>query len=327
MNIFKYILTTVCAVLFYCASLYAQFSIEPRKGDIKIEPLELIHDLPPVKLEAGYFDKAAWNAERLRLRKERNTFEFNAGLETSLQQFENWTGSGTNNFYALANIFLRHQYRKAKFSSDYKVEANYGLNYIDEKLFKNKDEFKINAQVGWTAKKYWSYSASANFRSQFSVGYASRTDSTIVSKFMSPGYFDISGGFTYSKPKIPRITISPIGGNLVTVLDPDINSVDKYGVAANERMLFKLGPSVEVFSDYTVGKKKSYRFRTSFYTFASYKDILNPIVRLENTMDITITKLISMRMYGQLYYFKEASSKLQYQYSFLIGLRYTFKNK
>lgn len=71
--------------------------------------------LPAVQPRNDYFDPAAERAKRLKLRKERNTIEFNASLETSLQQFEHWTGSGSNNFYALANIFFRHQYKRRSY--------------------------------------------------------------------------------------------------------------------------------------------------------------------------------------------------------------------
>ena len=76
----------------------------------------------------------------------------------------------------------------------------------------------------WEMHRNWSYSASINIRSQFSQGYKSRTEHILVSDFMSPGYFDIAAGFTYAKAGSPfKITLSPLGGNIVT---------DAFGVVA-----------------------------------------------------------------------------------------------
>lgn len=98
---------------------HAQFTIRKSAAETQ-EPPRVFDRLPAVQPRNDYFDPAAERAKRLKLRKERNTIEFNASLETSLQQFEHWTGSGSNNFYALANIFFRHQYKKEKLSIDYR---------------------------------------------------------------------------------------------------------------------------------------------------------------------------------------------------------------
>ena len=158
---------------------HAQFTIRKSAAETQ-EPPRVFDRLPAVQPRNDYFDPAAERAKRLKLRKERNTIEFNASLETSLQQFEHWTGSGSNNFYALANIFFRHQYKKEKLSIDYRADATYGMNFIDDAFFKNKDEFKINWQLGWEMHRNWSYSASINIRSQFSQGYKSRTEHILV---------------------------------------------------------------------------------------------------------------------------------------------------
>lgn len=323
----KYILAVATALL-CVGSASAQFTIKPQKDSIKIEPLQLIGNAPS-GLDKNFFDRAAHEAERRRLRKERNTVEFNASLETSLQQFENWTGSGTNNFYVLSNVFFRHQYKKNRISADYRTDINFGMNYIDGKLFKNKDEFRINAQLGLTAAGNWSYSMTSNLRSQFAPGKKSRTDETVVSKFMSPGYFDIAAGFTYSRKDFPlKVTLSPIGGNIITVLSREIADSDhSYGPARGERFSGGVGPSTDIYYDQTFGKKKSFRYRSNLYVFSPYNNFWNPTCRWENTVDIRLSKYISTKLYGQLFYLREASAKLQYQYSFMIGLKYTFKNK
>ena len=327
---FRFVLTAVLTLaisITATSNLHAQFSIDnyaPRTKTLT----PVFDGLPMVDLQNDYYDPAAVRAEKLRLRKERNTVEFNSSLETSLQQFHNWTGSGNNNFYALANIFFRHQYKHDKLSVDYSAEAKYGMNYIDDAFFKNVDEFKLGFQFGWNMHRNWSYSASANLRSQFTTGYESRTDHSIVSDFMSPGYFDIAGGFSYSRPGGPiKITLSPIGGNVVTVLNRQLSNEGMYGVTPGRRTSSKMGYSVDIFFDRSFGKSKWFRYRSNLYCFVPYAEIDNPTVRWENTLEIKLTKVISTKLYGQLYYRKEDSLDLQYQYAFMIGLNYVFKNK
>lgn len=326
-TLLKALCTAILLIALNTGMGYAQFTI--RKATTESEkPTQVFNSLQNVKSKNIYFDPAAERAKKLRLRKERNTFEFNASLETSLQQFENWTGSGSNNFYALSSIFLRHQYKKERLLFEYRVDATYGLNFIDDAFFKNKDEFKINAQLGWAITPNWSYSTSANIRSQFTTGYKSRTDKEVVSRFLAPGYFDLAVGFTYARGKSPfKVTLSPIGGNFVTVFDDQLSAEGKYGVSAGERVLGQLGYSTDIFFDKTFGKKKVLRYRSNLYAFMPYTEIDNPTLRWENTLEIRITKYLATKLYGQLYYRKADSTALQYQYSFTIGLKYIFRNK
>ena len=321
----KALVAAIIMVFCFTDRCNAQFTIRRTTENKPVRPL-VFEGLPDTEPRNDYFDPAAERAKRLRLRKERNTVEFNASLETSLQQFENWTGSGTNNFYALATIFFRHQHKREKFSTDCRIDATYGLNFIDDAFFKNKDEFKISWQMGWQMRRKWSYSASANLRSQFSTGYKSRTEHEVVSEFMAPGYFDLAAGFSYASGPL-TVTLSPVGGNIVTVFDRYLAASGSYGVKPGEKVSGKLGYSGNVFFDKTFMKGGWLRYRSELYAFVPYTEFDNPTVRWENTLEIRITKFLSTRLYGQLYYRREDSASLQYQYSFLIGLKYVIKNK
>ena len=107
-TLLKALCITACCTMLGTGTCHAQFTIRKSAAETQ-EPPRVFDRLPAVQPRNDYFDPAAERAKRLKLRKERNTIEFNASLETSLQQFEHWTGSGSNNFYALANIFFRNK--------------------------------------------------------------------------------------------------------------------------------------------------------------------------------------------------------------------------
>ena len=70
--------------------------------------------------------------------------------------------------------------------------------------FKNQDEFVIWVNPAFEMAKNWTYGSILQFRSQFVNGYKSRSEQEkkhLKSKFMTPGYLDISLGITYKAPK------------------------------------------------------------------------------------------------------------------------------
>ncbi len=318
------------AALLFCQTARGQYSIiiDQKTEAVDDGNVESMFYRRPVeaKLQNDYFDRAAWKAERRRIRLERNLVEFNATLQTSLQQFENWTAGGNNTFSGLTTLFFHHQFKKSRFTLDYSFNARYGMNVIDHTTFKNVDEFKFSLLSSWIMHGFWSYSASLNLRSQFSPGYKSREDMTKISDFMSPGYFDVAAGFTYHRDGSPfTFTLSPISGNLITMLNYKLTEQKNYGVDPGKKVESQIGPSVNISFDREFGRKKWLRYRSNFYTFTNLTTF--PTVRWENTVDIKVTKFLTTTLYGLVYYLKTASTRLQYQYSFTVGIAYNFNNQ
>ncbi len=305
----------------------AQFSIK-RQEDTKIEDMNNIFEQKfrvEQDVSTEFFDRAAWLAEKRRVRKERNTFEFKASLEGSLQQFDNWQSGGENTLSGLSTIYLNHKYKKDRFSTDFTMNLKYGMNVIDDASFKNVDLMSFSGSVSRSMNDIWSYSGVASFRTQFTEGYKSRTDNTLKSAFMAPAYLDISLGFTYAKKGSPfHITISPISGNMIFVKDDRIDPT-AYGVEEGKTTLNQAGPSLNLKFEDKYGSKDNISYRSTFYSFSNLS--IAPTVRWENTVELNITKHLKTTFYWVLYYQKSASTALQTQYSATIGLSYNFKNK
>lgn len=306
----------------------AQFSISRVKPST-LETKDFADSIKGATYSNEFFNLAKWEAERRRIRKERNTVELNASLQASQTQFENWAAGGDNTFSGRSTIFFRHEYKRDRLKVEYRLEARYGINVIGDKPFKNEDEFKINFMTSWQIRHNWSYAGSVNLRSQFTKGYKSRDDKTMKSTFMSPGFLDITLGFNYKKPDSPfSITISPLTGSITTMINDQLSAQGLNGVEKGRSSKGQMGPSIRVDFDKQFFKDV-FRFRSYLHSFTNIKT--SPTVRWENTFEVRATKFLTMTVYALCYYDKLANTpkpqSVQYNYSFSIGLGYKFKNK
>lgn len=311
------------------ADAVAQYTIrraQPQREEVAQPALRGITRNKVDTLSNDYYDHAAWVAERNRQRRERNLLEVEWSFQTSALQFENWTAGGDNTFSGLATLFAHHRYKRSKFAHDLTINARYGMNYIDETPFKNVDELKISEVMSWDMQEgAWSYSATLNFRTQFGDGYESRTDQTLISAVLSPGYLDVSVGFTYAPSGAPyKVTLSPIAGNMITMLDDRLYEQGLNGVPAGDRVYSSIGPSINASFDKTFWGERV-RYRSTLYAFTNLTSL--PTVRWDNWLDFNLSKYLSVKLYGVIYYLESASPKAQYQYSATLGLSYKFRNK
>ena len=349
-------------------------------------------------VDADYFSPARYKAERAAIRKERNFLEISSGLQGALTSYnDSWIEtSGGDNSIALTAVFdLKHTFKKNKFSIETRAIAKFGYNrmkvetqrigadgkpMVDENgdkvmdsegiWFKNQDEFEISTAPSFKMSKNWSYGSIIKFRSQFVNGYKSRSEQKLEhrkSGFMTPGYLDVSLGFTYTcpKPKFPIvINLSPVALN-ATFAENDLIRRDNgysYGIEDPDKTSkYEGGSSIQIDFDRKFGKSEFLRYRTMFYGFygwitdigqankyhnyhnylAAYdqweqgdKNIkdkprlpVHPIVRWTNTIDIKATKYLSTQLNFELYYNRSQNVETMTKTLLSVGLTYTFKNK
>ena len=152
--------------------------------------------------------------------------------------------------------------------------------------FKNQDELVIWVNPAFEMAKNWSYGSIIQFRSQFVNGYKSRSEQEkkhLKSKFMTPGYLDISLGITYKSPekKFPiTVNMSPLALN-ATFAESDwirMRQVDgdgkeikpayPYGIEDPDKTSkYEGGSSIEIGFDRTFGKTGYLRYRTTIFSF------------------------------------------------------------
>ncbi|MDE6070454.1 MAG: DUF3078 domain-containing protein, partial [Alistipes sp.] len=217
MNSF-YRFAALAAALVVTVPASAQFSID--EVNARQENITFRDPVKTTSVDAEYFSRARYRAERAAIRKERNTLEFGGGLQGALTAYNDpWikVSGGDNSIALTANLFLNHTFTKNLFSVETKFIAKFGYNRMkvetanddgstssDGVWFKNQDEFDLSVAPSFKMTKNWSYGAIVKFRSQFANGYISRTQQHEIerkSAFMAPGYLDVSLGITYKCPK------------------------------------------------------------------------------------------------------------------------------
>lgn len=337
--------------------------------------------LKPTDASSEYFSRARYRAERAAIRKQRNYLEFAAGLQGTLTSYNDaWiaTSGGDNTIAAVASIHLLHNFKKERFEIETKFDAKFGYNRMKVEnaesgsegiWFKNQDEFAVSTSPAYRMTKNWSLSSIIKYRSQFANGYVSRTEQTgsdRKSNFMTPGYLDISLGFTYAVPeeRFPlKVNLSPLAlsatfaensiirqnGYLYGIEDPDKTSK------------WEGGSSIQLDFDRTFGKNGWLHYRTTLFSFYGWiTDIgqknkidnytrymeayaeweqgdqnikhkpvmpIHPTIRWENTIELKASRYFSTTVSFQLYYNRAQNFGVQTQTLLSVGLSYTFKNK
>lgn len=378
----KKISTLIFALLLASGVTQAQISIDEVKAG---EKPEFRDSVKTTTANADYYNEARLRAERAAIRKERNYLEVGGSLQGTLTAYNDaWinTSGGDNTIAAVAMARLHHIFTKEQFTIETKFDAKFGYNrmkveYQDDMgnaqdkgvWFKNQDEFQISTAPAYKFAKQWNFGAILKFRSQFANGYKSRTEQEGMhrkSRFMSPGYFDASIGFTYNCPlkQFPvKVNLSPIAASGTFVCSETVRENGfLYGITnVEDDTRWEGGSSIQVDFDRTWGKNGWFRYRTTLYSFygwitsidqdnkyrkfdeykaamlkweeagkvAADKPVLaiHPNLRWENTIEIKATKFISTQINFQLYYNRAQNYDVQLQTLLSVGLAYTFKNR
>lgn len=250
-------------------------------------------------------DYSAWPVTRpngRRSGRSANYLEIKADLQGSLTSYnDSWIAvSGGDNSIALtATLFLKHTFTKNLFTVETIFNAKMGYNRMRVETtnddgstdsngvwFKNLDEFDISVSPAFKMSKNWSYGSIFKFRSQFVNGYVSRTEQErkhLKSTFMTPGYLDISFGFTYNCPvkKFPIvINLSPLSLNATFAesdwirrrqVDKDGNEIKpaySYGIEDPDKTSkYEGGSSIQIDFDRTFGKSNYLHYKTRISGF------------------------------------------------------------
>lgn len=202
-----------------------------------------------------------------------------ASLNFSQVSFRNWAGggepsiSGNMFFNAFAN------YAKDKNTWDNTLDLGYGMMRQGTKktnvlFYKTDDKIDLASKYGRYAFKYWYYSAMVGFKTQFTDGYKSITDSTRISTWMAPGYLNIALGMDFkpvfeNHPNVSfSLLIAPLSGRVTFVLDSALSAEGAYGVDSCKTFRPEFGGYVK--AEFKIDFLKVFTYTSKLDLFSNY---------------------------------------------------------
>lgn len=172
-------------------------------------------------------------------------FSGSLGLNAAATGLLNWTAGGNNNVNGVVYGRCRLLYHENSIAWDTNLDMEYGLTWIDQefdKFQKSSDKLNFATKFGWEFEKSWYLTALGSINTQFA--YGRKYDGTaakdpIISKFMTPGFVDLSVGIDWKPNDIFSIYLSPVAGRITTVVvGSKLNEKyeDEFGVNLDESL-------------------------------------------------------------------------------------------
>lgn len=232
--------------------------------------------------------------------------------------FLNWSTGGESSLSAKVSTEYDVEYDKGKLVFDHAGKLAFGLvGYIDKRIEKTDDNIDLLWAVSQKISKKWNLTALLTFKSQFANGYKYPNDSSLISAFMAPGYFNISMGFNYKPDNKFQIYLSPVAGKLTFVLNQELANKGAYGVkkastdsvgnilVEGENMLSEMG--LKILTSYRHKIMKNIDLRTTLNLYNNYTDPIksnrwNIDVDWDTRIIFTINKVFSSVFYLHLKY-------------------------
>lgn len=233
-----------------------------------------------------------------------------------------WSKGGKSSASTMSTFNYSANYNNKSISWANWVDAKFGFIYYPREdgstalrnWNKNSDNFEINSRLGLTAFKKWYYSAEANFKTQFFLGYGSNTAEKPNSSLFSPAYLTFSGGFDYKPNKNFSAFISPLSLKTTYVLNPNVDETT-FGLAEGQtrRSRIGMGGKVEftqqLMDNVTLRSKNSVFINFGRSNSGESQFAKIPDFDTENTIDFKINQFITTQVNLHLIYDKDIESK------------------
>jgi hypothetical protein len=258
-------------------------------------------------------------------------------LNISQVSLTNWAAGGESSYSGNILINGLANYNKGKSSWENLLIFGYGLmKQGDVGLKKTDDRIDFSSKYGRLAFKNWFYTAMLSFNTQFTEGYAYPNDSIYISKFMAPGYINLSIGMDYKPSEHFNVYISPVSGKVTYVLDDGLAALGAFGVDPDKNVRYEFGGLIK--SMYTHDIMKNVNFLTRLELFTNYlNNPQNIDVNWEVLINMKINKYLSANLNTLLIFdddikfddpetptITEKQTRVQFKEVFGIGLTASF---
>jgi hypothetical protein len=283
-------------------------------------------------------------------------------LNFSQVSLTNWNAGGLNSFSLNGAANLYANYTKGKGQWENTLDLGYGILRQGRKdnvaWLKTDDKIDLFSKFGYAISGKTKegtipkepklfYSAILNFKTQATNGYNYPNDSTVISKFMAPGYMLIAAGIDYKPSKKFSAFIAPLTMKNTFVMDQSLSEAGAFGVDSGAVIRAELGGYVrlQLLLENNDAKRKAFQnvsFISRLDLFSNYLNNPENIdVNWENMLQLKVNQYISASISTQLIYdhdidialFNDAGDqtgvgrRVQFKEVLGIGFAYTFKTK
>ncbi len=314
------------------ADVSAQYTI---KDSIIAKPLVYTNDTPILEQTTFKSVNEGWlKHEKKLVRHEKNYFETKTGITFNQFAYMNWSGGGESSYNGKFTSLNTHAYHDDKLTVDSYFNVSLGLGEKGGELWKTEDKLELNTIVNYQMWGKWTYSLGVNFATQFANGYGSEEDrlaGNYSSKFFAPATLKPFIGISYRHSDNQIVTIAPISGNLLFVMDETLSNAGAFGVKPGERFKPTLGSYINVQWKQNIDRKGILVYKTSTQIFCDY--ISAPVVGWENWIDLTVFEYLTVGLYFNVVYNNQIAPQAgsntfwQIKESLGIGVSYNFRNK
>lgn len=262
--------------------------------------------------------------------------KYESSLGFSQTTLTNWAKGGekasfSSNF--LLNIYKEYARKNITWNSYLGIAYGISRNQSVQGLRKTNDMIDLLTKFGLTASKRWNYTGFFEFKSQFSPGYAYPNDSVPISKFMAPGYFQLSLGMNYRPVEYFAVFISPGGSRLTVVSDTALTMRPggAFGIYGDNNTLWQVGGSINA-----IFKKDVFKNVNLFSKLDIFSNYLNrqekAVFSWENNILMKVNKYLAVNLSTMMIYDQKAIDKnegstfkdiFQFKETFGVGLAYT----
>jgi hypothetical protein len=245
-------------------------------------------------------------------------------LLANQSSFDNWLAGGQNNFAGNVNINYDFNYKNGDWNWDNKIIAAYGLTKIKgADTQKTDDRIEFNSLLGKKATGNWFYSAFFNFKTQMDTGLDPATQTTKISHFFSPAFFQLGPGMLWKKSDNLKVNIAPATSRVILVHDHFTEFGSSFGVEQGETLRYELGAAVNGYYKFQIMENVSVENIVNLYS--NYlEDAKNVDIDYQLNIVMKINKYLSTNFAFQTLYDDNAFKGFQTRQVIGVGLNANF---
>ncbi|MCQ2126276.1 MAG: DUF3078 domain-containing protein [Bacteroidaceae bacterium] len=257
------------------------------------------------------------------------------GINFSQTSFTNWSEGGDNSVASNAYLNGSLNYKKDKISWTNDLSINYGQNNTKMTGWrKNIDNLNFASKFGQQMTEKVYYAALLDFKTQMTDGYQYNNagDRTLISKFLTPAYLNVSVGLDYKPNDNLAFYFSPVAGKLTITADTLFST--RYGVDPGKMLRTQLGATFKASCNYDKLMNGKMTLKSALDLFTAYDDSFGNIdVNWDMLVGLNLSKFVTLTFQSTLKYDDDIKyidedgihgARVQFKEILGLGLSYKF---